>query len=156
VLSLPAYLSAVPLGSTFEFYCNRGFVGACLGQGAAGGMLIQTQNAGVTNGTFKKYFVLNCVSGLNCSVSGSTLSIGGSFTDARPQLTLGANGGVAGQLTLAGSTSGSATFTARAVAGTSVNAVVLSNALQVARRRQPRFNQARLAASIAALVILAT
>ncbi len=45
-------------------------VGACSAQ-----TIIQTQQGGMTNGTFKRYFVLNCVSGLTCSVSGSTLNM---------------------------------------------------------------------------------
>jgi len=49
--------------------------GVSFGQGTGGGTTIQTQNNGTTTGTFKRYFVLNCVSGLTCSVSGSTLGI---------------------------------------------------------------------------------
>ena len=38
----------------------------CFAQGASSGITTQTQRCGTTNGTFKKYFVLNCVSGLTC------------------------------------------------------------------------------------------
>lgn len=46
-------------------------------------------------------------------------------------LSVGANGGSTGVLTMKGSTSGAATFTAPAVAGTTSNPVVSSNALQL-------------------------
>lgn len=61
----------------------------------------------------------------------TTSSASQSFTGAQPQLTLGANGGAAGQVALAGSTSGTATITAPAIAGTSTNAFTLSNILVV-------------------------
>lgn len=53
------------------------------------------------------------------------------FSGSQPQITLGANGGNAGQWALAGSTSGTATCTAPAVAGTRTNPVVCSNIFQL-------------------------
>lgn len=61
----------------------------------------------------------------------TTVSSSEAFTilGAQPQLTLGSNGGNAGQLSLAGSTSGTSTCTASAVAGTITNPVTCTNDL---------------------------
>lgn len=48
---------------------------------------------------------------------------------AQPQLTVGSNGGIAGQICLAGSTSGCANLTAPAIAGTTTNALTSSNVI---------------------------
>jgi hypothetical protein len=54
-----------------------------------------------------------------------------SFVGAQPQITVGANGGIAGQICIAGSTSGCVTVTAPAVAGTTTNPLSVSNVLTV-------------------------
>lgn len=94
-------------------------LGVCSAQ-----MIIQTQSAGTTNGTFKRYFVLNCVSGLTCSVSGSTLSMTGSgglpsgLAFASPELDVSSAGNGNGILGLKGTTSGACTQTGSATSTT--------------------------------------
>lgn len=49
--------------------------GVCFGQGTAGGLTVQVQNAGTPIGTYKKWLVLNCVAGLSCAMSNGVLGI---------------------------------------------------------------------------------
>lgn len=69
---------------------------------------------------------------ITISAGGNSLTIHSSelnFAGGGPELDIGKNGTVSGILGLRGATSGTATFTAPAVAGTSTNAIVSSNNL---------------------------
>lgn len=106
-----------------------------ISQGGAGGGGSGTVNAGTANQLAKYPASAAAVSGDSVFTDDGTTATytgtGGLLSTTSGGLKAGANGGAAGVLSLSGSTSGAATMTAPAVAGTVSNAVISSNALQV-------------------------
>jgi hypothetical protein len=133
----------VDSASGFEYTCKiTAGVGTWFNQaGVAGSIAFPATVSGtVTSGGIPFFNSTTQMSSSAVLASGGVVLGGGAgvapststqLTFAAPTLTVGLAGTSSGVLALTGSTSGSATFTAPAVAGTITNAVISSNALTV-------------------------